>query len=106
MMPDQREGVVRTGQVVAEKPAVVTPFYALNLEGFSDGAYDYFQGIMRKHGPNSPGILYRYSNQAEGMDILKGAPEEIAAAAVFLASDEAAYVTGQTLHVNGGMAMI
>jgi 3-oxoacyl-[acyl-carrier protein] reductase len=34
----------------------------------------------------------------------KGA--EIAAAAVFLASSEAAYVTGQTLHVNGGMAMI
>jgi 3-oxoacyl-[acyl-carrier protein] reductase len=31
---------------------------------------------------------------------------EIAAAAVFLASDEAAYVTGHTLHVNGGMAMI
>ncbi len=31
---------------------------------------------------------------------------EIAAAAVYLASDEAAYVTGQTLHVNGGMAMI
>ncbi len=35
-----------------------------------------------------------------------GTPEEIAAAAVYLASDEAAYVTGQTLHVNGGMAMI
>jgi 3-oxoacyl-[acyl-carrier protein] reductase len=35
-----------------------------------------------------------------------GAPVDIAAAAVFLASDEAAYVTGQTLHVNGGMAMI
>jgi 3-oxoacyl-[acyl-carrier protein] reductase len=35
-----------------------------------------------------------------------GTPQEIAAAAVFLASDEAAYVTGQTLHVNGGMAMI
>jgi 3-oxoacyl-[acyl-carrier protein] reductase len=35
-----------------------------------------------------------------------GAAAEIAAAAVFLASDEAAYVTGQTLHVNGGMAMI
>ena len=35
-----------------------------------------------------------------------GTPEEIAAVAVFLASNEAAYVTGQTIHVNGGMAMI
>jgi 3-oxoacyl-[acyl-carrier protein] reductase len=35
-----------------------------------------------------------------------GSPEEVAAAVVFLASNEAAYVTGQTLHVNGGMAMI
>jgi NAD(P)-dependent dehydrogenase (short-subunit alcohol dehydrogenase family) len=35
-----------------------------------------------------------------------GTGDEIAAAAVYLASDEGAYVTGQTLHVNGGMAMI
>lgn len=35
-----------------------------------------------------------------------GASEDIASAAVYLASDEAAYVTGQTIHVNGGMAMI
>lgn len=35
-----------------------------------------------------------------------GRADEIAAAAVFLASDEAAYMTGETLHVNGGMAMI
>jgi 3-oxoacyl-[acyl-carrier protein] reductase len=35
-----------------------------------------------------------------------GAPEDIAAAVVYLASTEAAWVTGQTLHVNGGMAMI
>jgi 3-oxoacyl-[acyl-carrier protein] reductase len=35
-----------------------------------------------------------------------GTADEIAAAALYLASDEAAYVTGQTLHVNGGMAMI
>jgi 3-oxoacyl-[acyl-carrier protein] reductase len=35
-----------------------------------------------------------------------GTPDDIAAAAVYIASKEAAYVTGQTLHVNGGMAMI
>ncbi len=35
-----------------------------------------------------------------------GNPEEIAAAVLYLSSEEAAYVTGQTLHVNGGMAMI
>jgi 3-oxoacyl-[acyl-carrier protein] reductase len=35
-----------------------------------------------------------------------GRPEDIAAAAVYLAADEAAWVTGATLHVNGGMAMI
>ena len=35
-----------------------------------------------------------------------GKVDEISSAVVFLASDEAAYVTGQTLHVNGGMAMI
>lgn len=34
-----------------------------------------------------------------------GVPADVAAAVVFLASDEASYITGQTLHVNGGMAM-
>jgi 3-oxoacyl-[acyl-carrier protein] reductase len=35
-----------------------------------------------------------------------GTSDEIAAAVVYLASEQAGYVTGQTLHVNGGMAMI
>jgi len=35
-----------------------------------------------------------------------GLPEDIAACAVFLASEQASYVTGQTLHVNGGLLMV
>ncbi len=34
-----------------------------------------------------------------------GEPKDVAAAAVFLAGDEAAYITGSTIHINGGMAM-
>jgi 3-oxoacyl-[acyl-carrier protein] reductase len=34
-----------------------------------------------------------------------GVAQDIAAAVVFLASDAAAYITGETLHVNGGMLM-
>lgn len=52
-------------------------------------------------------------SEAQKAHILGGIPAgrlgtggEVAAACVFLASDEAAYITGQTLHVNGGMAMV
>ena len=52
-------------------------------------------------------------NQAQKEKLLEniplgrmGTPEEIAAGVLYLSSDEASYITGQTLHINGGMAMI
>ena len=73
------EGVVRTGKVVAERPAVITPTYAMNLQGFSSDAFEYLSEMARRYGPNSPGILYRYRNESEKTDIVSGAPSEIAA---------------------------
>jgi 3-oxoacyl-[acyl-carrier protein] reductase len=35
-----------------------------------------------------------------------GTPEEVAQAVVFLASEAATYITGQVLHINGGMLMV
>lgn len=74
----KQEGVVRTGRVMAERPAVVTPTYAMNLQGFSSEAYEYFSHIAQQSGPNSPGILYKYKNEPGGTDIVSGGASEIA----------------------------
>jgi len=74
----KREGVVRTGRVIAERPTVVTPTYALNLSGFSSEAYDYFRHIANESGPNSAGILYQYKNEIGKMDIVGGEPRDVA----------------------------
>ena len=39
MDPHGKEGVVRTGKVVAQKPSIVTPRYAMSLEGFRAAAF-------------------------------------------------------------------
>ena len=72
------EGVIRTGKVVAARPAIVTPSYAMNLQGFSSEAYEYLRHLAREYGPGSPGVLYQYTNEAHKVEIVKGEPGEIA----------------------------
>jgi len=72
------EGVVRKGRVIAERPTIVTPTYAMNLEGFRPEAYEYLKQISLNMGPHHPGILYKYRNEPENFEIVKGDPSEIA----------------------------
>ena len=43
------EGVLRKGRVIAEKPTLITPTYAMNLDGFSQSAYDYMKHSNKKY---------------------------------------------------------
>lgn len=72
------EAVVRKGRVIAEKPSLITPTYALNLKGFSDSAYEYMRHVSQAYGPNSPGLLYEYKNDSGNLEIVSGSPAEVA----------------------------
>ena len=72
------EAVVRKGKVVAGKPTLITPTYALHLQGFSDDAYDYMRNISLIYGPNSPAIMYEYENKSISLEIVGGIASEVA----------------------------
>lgn len=78
LSPQAEEGVIREGRVVSERPAIVTPTYMLNLEGFSEDARRYMESLARRHGRHAPGLLYRYRNEPGGLDIVSGAVPAIA----------------------------
>ena len=74
----EQESVIREGRVTAERPSIVTPTYMLNLEGFGTSARKYMEYLAERFGPNSPGILYSYKNEAKDMNIVGGDPLTIA----------------------------
>jgi hypothetical protein len=72
LVPGTDESVIRDGKVVSQRPAIVTPTYMLNLEGFGDDARQYMESMVRQYGPNSPGLLYQYRNEPGGLEIVGG----------------------------------
>lgn len=66
------ETVVREGRVVAERPRIVTPYYLSQFEGFSPDAKRYFNILIKKYGPNAPGLFYSYRNEPKGLTIVAG----------------------------------
>jgi hypothetical protein len=69
------ETILRQGQVIAEKPRIVTPYYLSRLEGFSPDAKRYFNKISALYGQDSPGLYYTYRNELGELSII---PENIA----------------------------
>ena len=74
---DTNETVVREGRVIAERPQIVTPYYLTRLEGFSYDARQYFDMLMRMHGPDVPGLFYTYKNEPKGLNIVSDSWPEV-----------------------------
>ena len=74
----EKETVIRIGRVISEKPKIITTQYAMNLEGFSKDAYEYFNQVITEDGGNSPGILYSYRNEVGQTEIVHGLTNEVA----------------------------
>ena len=70
LVGEVKETVVREGRVIAERPRVVTPFYLLNLEGFSESAGRYLETIRQEYGPHAPGLFYTYKNERGELTIV------------------------------------
>jgi hypothetical protein len=73
------ESVVREGVVRAERPQVVTPYFLSRHEGFGDHTQEYLNHLIERYGPDSPGLLYTYKNEAMETSIVTGTPDEVAA---------------------------
>ena len=78
LVPGTDESVIRDGKAVSQRPAIVTPTYMLNLEGFGDDARQYMESMVRQYGPNSPGLLYQYRNEPGGLEIVGGEAHAVA----------------------------
>ena len=78
LVPGEEESVIREGKVVAQRPAIVTPTYMLNLEGFSEDGTRYMESLVRRFGPHSPGLLYQYRNEPGNLEIVSGKVPDVA----------------------------
>ncbi|MCR4392832.1 MAG: hypothetical protein NUV31_00515 [Dehalococcoidales bacterium] len=64
------ETVIREGRVIAERPRIVTPYYLSRVEGFSAEARKYFEMLMERYDPHSPGLYYAYRNEPKELNIV------------------------------------
>ena len=77
LVEGEEETVVREGRVRAEKPKVVTPYYLINVEGFSDHAKRYLEMVAREYGSHAPGLFYGYKNEPKELNIVTSDMESV-----------------------------
>ena len=77
LVEGEEETVVREGRVRAEKPKVVTPYYLINVEGFSDHARRYLEMVAREYGSHAPGLFYGYKNEPKELNIVTSDMESV-----------------------------
>ena len=97
-----RKGVCGVGPITAYDPAGMKVQLAAEVKGFDPNA------LFGKPEAKRMGRFTQFALAAAQGSIPMnrlGAPEDVARAVAFLASDDAAYITGQVLAVDGGMAM-
>ena len=58
---------------------MVTPYYLSRHEGFGEHTQEYLDYLMSEFGPDSPGLLYSYKNEAMETSVVTGSPDEVAA---------------------------
>ncbi len=75
---ETEEAVVRSGKVTAQRPEIVTPHYLLNLfRGFEHGQ-EFARYLTQHYGGDSPGLMYRYEQEAGDTEVVSEAPGQVA----------------------------
>ncbi len=72
------EAVLRRGTVKAERPQIVTPGYLSRSAGFGAEAEEFLLDLIKRGHAEDPGLLYSYSNDPAGMEIVGARPEVLA----------------------------
>jgi len=70
LVGEANETVIREGRVIAERPKIITPYYLMQLDGFSSDAKQYFETLLSMHGADAPGLFYTYKNEPKGLNIV------------------------------------
>ncbi|MEQ8170936.1 MAG: hypothetical protein ABRQ38_18750 [Candidatus Eremiobacterota bacterium] len=68
----QNDLILREGQVIAERPQIITPYYLNSLfQGFDHGD-EYTEFVRENYSENNPGLLYKYKNEFKNMSVVSG----------------------------------